>query len=181
MRSLKIPVGAAVLVTTLALSVQSAGAATTAGGHVRVWVTPSLTGNGGTIMITGAIADYGHTLSTNKAGVPTSGGYYVKLTLQKGTFRVNAVAFNLKANKMQPTFDAATCSVWFSVSDPVTVFGGTGAYANISGTVEITDDVAFILPRYAAGNDKGQCNGSNNAKPLSSWASITGTGTVSFS
>jgi hypothetical protein len=183
MKSLKIAAGAAAVIATLALSAPSAPAAvtTTGTGHIRVWLTPSLTGNGGTIMVTGAIADYGHTINTNKAGVPTSGGYYAKVTLHKGTFRVNVVAFNLKANKMQPTFDAASCSAWFSVSGPVTLFSGTGSYANISGTVDITEDVAFILPRYATGKDKGQCNGSNSAQPLSSWASITGTGTVSFS
>ena len=146
-----------------------------------MWVTPSMAGAGGSITITGAIADYGRTLNTNKAGVPTPGGYFVRVSLQRGTFRVNAVAFNLKANKVQPRFDAATCSAWFSTSGPVTLFSGTGAYAKISGTVDITEEVAFILPRYATGKDKGQCNGSNNAQPLSTWGSITGAGEVSFS
>ncbi|HTV10596.1 MAG TPA: hypothetical protein VME20_01935 [Acidimicrobiales bacterium] len=179
MRSSKIAAGVAALVTTLALPAQFAGAATMTGGHVRVWATPSPAGNGGTVMITGAVADYGRTINTNKAGVPTSSGYYAKLILHKGTFRVNAVAFNLKVNKSQPSFDAASCSAWLSVSGPVTLFGGTGDYANISGTVDITEAVAFVFPRYAAGKDKGQCN--TNAQPLSTWASLTGTGTVDFS
>jgi len=181
MKSRRIAVGLAALTTTIALSVQSANASPMSGGPVRVWVTPSLTGTGGSIVITGAVADYGRTLNTNKAGVPTPGGYYARLILHKGSFRVNAVAFNLKANNVQPTFDAATCSAWLSVSGPVTLFGGTGAYAKISGTINITEDAAFILPRYAAGKDKGQCNESNNAQPLATWGSITGTGTVRFS
>ena len=72
------------------------------GGPVKVFVTPGLTGAGGTIVIVGAIGDHGRTLIINKSGTTDPNGNYVKITLQKGTFEVNSTALNAKANKAQP-------------------------------------------------------------------------------
>ncbi len=66
----------------------SALAAMPAGGPVHFFAT---TGNGivGKITVTGAIGDYGKTLSMTKSGKPDANGNYVKVTMKKGTFEIN--------------------------------------------------------------------------------------------
>ncbi len=152
---------------------------TTAGGSVKLFATPS-NGLHATILMTGAIGDYGNALTIDKAGASDPNGNYVKVTLQKGGFEINSTALNAKANKVQPTFDTATCSAWLSVAGPVTLFNGTGLYTGIVGTLGVTETAAFILPRNVSGKNKGACNTSDNAQPLKQYASIIGTGTVSF-
>ena len=118
---------------------------TPAGGPIKVFATPNGNG-GGTIVITGAIGDYGHTLTINKNGTPDpNNGNYVRITLHKGTFEVDSATLNAKANKAQPTFNKATCSAALSVTAPVTLFNGTGLYAGITGTVSINETYAFTL------------------------------------
>jgi hypothetical protein len=153
---------------------------TPAGGSVKIFATPN-NGAGGTILITGAIGDYGKTLTIDKNGKTDSNGDYVKITLHKGTFEVNSTTLNAKANKAQPTIYKATCSAQLSVTAPVTLFNGTGLYQGITGTVNITETYAIIGPLYTSGKNKGQCNLSNNAQPIGQWGSITGSGRVSFS
>jgi hypothetical protein len=160
----------------------AARAATPAGGTVHLFATPSMTNNGtGTIVIIGAIGDFGTFVSTNKNGTVNPNGDYVKMTLKKGTLEVDSTTLNAAANKLQPTFYPATCSAYLTVSDPVRLFNGTGLYKGIAGTVKITETFAAILPRYTSGAKKGQCNGSSNAQPVAQYGSITGSGTVSFS
>ena len=53
-----------------------------------MWLTPSLTGNGGKILITGAIADYGLTKG-KKSG---------QAVLKKGTIKVNLKQFDAATN-----------------------------------------------------------------------------------
>lgn len=104
----------------------------------------------------------------------------MRIVLHRGTFEVNSTALNAKANNTQPTANGATCSAFISVSDPVSLLDGTGLYRGIAGTVDVTESFAFIGPRYASGPRKGQCNESNSAQPLSQYAVITGSGSVSF-
>jgi len=153
---------------------------TPAGGSVRVFATPTNGGNA-TILITGAVGDYGKALDINKNGTADPNGNYVKMMLHKGTFEVNSTTLNAKANNAQPTVNKATCSAVISVTAPVTLFNGTGLYTGIAGTVNITETYAFILPQYTSGKDKGQCNEGNNTQPIGQYGSIVGTGTVSFS
>jgi len=131
-------------------------------------------------VVTGAIGDFGKTLSINQNGTTNANGNYVKITLKKGTFEVNSTALNAAATNVQPTVNDATCSASGSVIGTVTLFNGTGLYQGISGTLNVTETFAFIGPVYTSGPKKGQCNESNNAKALAQFASITGTGTVSF-
>ena len=150
---------------------------TPAGGSVKMFVTP---GNGAaaTILITGAIGDYGKTLTIDKNGKTDSNGNYVKMTLQKGMIELNSSTLNTKANSSRPTLYKATCSAQLSVTGPVTPFNGTGLYKGITGTLNITETYAFIAPLSTSGENKGQCNLS--AQPISEYSSITGSGTVSF-
>jgi hypothetical protein len=101
--------------------------------------------------------------------------------LKHGGFEVNNVAITNKANSAPPTTNSkATCSFSVSVSGPETLFNGTGMYAGIKGVAHVTQTIAGIGPRYASGPKKGQCNPSNNATPLAFFASVIGTGTVTF-
>jgi hypothetical protein len=153
---------------------------TPANGPVKLFATPSADGLHATILMTGAIGDYGNALTIDKNGTPDANGNYVKVTLQKGGFEINSTTLNAKANKVQPTFNTATCSAALSVAGPVTLFDGTGLYAGIDGTLTVTEVAAFILPRYTSGKNKGNCNTSNNVQPVEQYGSIIGTGTLSF-
>ena len=183
MQITKVVVSAAVLGSVL-LGGSPAFAATAlsapAGGSVKLFATPS-DGLHATILMTGAIGDYGNALTIDKNGRPDPNGSYVKVTLQKGGFEINSTTLNAKANKAQPTFNTATCSAALSVAGPVTLFNGTGLYTGVAGTLTVNETAAFILPRYTSGKNKGKCNTSNNAQPVKQYASIIGTGTLSFS
>jgi hypothetical protein len=117
----------------------------------------------------------------DKDGKPNNNGNYVKITLRKGTFEVNATQLNAVTNHATPTVNKATCSFSFSGTGPVTLFNGTGLYAGISGTAKITVSFAVIGPDYASGPKKGQCNLSENVQALAQFGTVTGTGVVKFS
>jgi hypothetical protein len=170
---------AAAMLGVLLLATSAAFAATTAtppaGGTVRVFVTPGAAT--GKIVLTGAIGDFGKTVNTNKNGKPDPNGAYVKITLQKGGFEVNAVALNKKLDTLKPKFNATTRSTALVASSPVSLFNGTGLYQGISGKIRIKVAFAIVGPRLS----NGKCNPSNNAKPLAQFQSITGVGRVRFS
>ena len=111
-----------------------------------MFATPNANG-GGTIVITGAIGDYGHTLTIDKNGKANGNGNYVKVTLHKGTFEINSTALNAKTNNLgsQTPLNKATCSMAASVSAPVTLLDGTGLYTGITGTLNVTISEAFIF------------------------------------
>jgi hypothetical protein len=169
----------AAVVGAFAWAAASAGAAP-AGGQIHVWVTP---GNGAVsrIVITGAIGDYGTATTITKSGKVDSNGDYVRIRLKQGGFEVNSVELNKKTDNAPPTMvNKTTCSVEFGGTGPVTLFDGTGEYAGISGTLQITETFAGVGPRFTSGGKKGQCDMSNNSEPLAFWGSITGGGKVSF-
>jgi hypothetical protein len=180
MRVVKATLGVAVLGGMLFVSSTALAASTPAGGTVNVFATP---GNGaaGTIVITGAIGDFGPTRSMNQNGTPNPNGNLVKLILKKGTIEVNITTINALSNKIQPTVNPMTCSGQLSVSAPATLFNGTGLYKGIAGTVHLTETFAFILPTVTSGAKKGQCNESNSAQPIAQYVAVIGTGTVHFS
>jgi hypothetical protein len=178
--------GAIAIVVILAAAVgggsalASRAANTPAGGAVYIHATGN-NGPAGTIIITGAIGDYGTTLNIDKDGKTDNNGNYVKITLHKGTFEVNSAALNAKTNHARPIFDTTTCSFRFAGTGPVTLFNGTGLYKGIKGKVLITISYGAVGSLKKSGPHKGQCNLSNNAPTLAQYAAITGPGTVSFS
>ena len=167
--------GVAVL-GSLLFSSPAFGAAAPTGGAIQVFVTPTATGGGGgTVLITGAIADYGKTVKSNSAGKADKKGTDSDLVLKKGTILVDVAQVNAAINNANPTeYDATTCSASFVVTAPVPIVSGTKAYAGISGSVTVTETLAFILPF----TKSGKCN--TNANPVDAWATVTGAGTVSF-
>jgi hypothetical protein len=149
--------------------------ATPAGGTIRLFVVPGKSQGNGTIVITGAIGDYGKTTGKNKKGIGTA-------VLHKGTFQVNLAAISKKLNNSKPILlNTTTCSFVFGATAPVTLLNGTGLYKGISGTVMLTETFAAYGPLYKSGAHKGKCNTSNNATPTAQYGSVQGVGTVKFS
>ena len=107
----KIAVGAASLVVGLGVGTMGAFGASPSGGQVQIWVTLNGNGNGGKIVLTGAIGDYGTAQSVNSSGKPTSNGNFEKLTLKKGTILVNSTQFNAAGNSAQPS-SSNTSTFW---------------------------------------------------------------------
>jgi hypothetical protein len=185
LKLVKTAVGVALVAAVLGPAVPAFGAtgpAMPTGGAVKVWVTPKgPNGSHGTILIIGAVGDWGTTQNANANGTPNPNGNYGKVTLQKGTFLVNLSTLNALSNKAQPTVYASSCSAMFTVKGPVGLSDGTGAYKGISGTLTITETFAFILPRFTSGAHLGQCNMGENAQPSAQDGVVTGSGTVGFS
>jgi hypothetical protein len=143
------------------------------GGQVRVFVVPGNVQGNGTIVVVGAIGDYGKTMN-EKNGIG-------KVVLHKGTFEVNLNAIRKKLQSAKPTVaNTTTCSFVFGATAPAKLFNGTGMYTGISGTVMLTETFAGYGPFYKTGAHKGKCNTNSNSTPIAQWASVTGVGNVKF-
>jgi hypothetical protein len=130
------------------------------------------------IVITGAIGDYGKTFSIDRNGKTDPNGDYLKFMLQEGTFEANTVMLGNTLARVRPTVYNTTCSGQFAGRSPVVLFDGTGRYAGISGTVNMTVTGAYLLPRYTSGKKTGQCN--ETTAPIGVYISNTGSGKISF-
>lgn len=173
-------VGAALLLGAVAggLIPATSGAAT--GGPVKLYVTPSATTSPkhpGKVLFTGAIGDYGTAVSVNAAGKPTQNGTYRLARLKKGTILVDITTFQkaLQAAFTSPsTYDPTNCSVSVSVTAPVSVVKGSGAYDGITGSLTLTGVFADISPRTKG----GACTTKTATEPLATYQSIAGSGTI---
>lgn len=180
MRGMKLLLGAVMLGGVLFGANAAFGAsAPMMGGAIQVWVTPSLSGNGGgKVLVTGALADYGTGQNENAAGKADTKGTYKRLVLKHGTIFINLTKFATANRNANPTmYNKSDCSVVIDVSAPAAIVSGTGAYAGITGSVNLTAKFAFILPK----TNKGTCNESNNANPIDQYGVVTGSGTVKIS
>jgi hypothetical protein len=161
----------------------AASSTTPTGGAVKVWVTPSNTGttttkHPGKVMFTGAIGDYGTSFNVTATGKATKKkSDYKLLKLKKGTITVNAGTIGKALTSATPTANTTNCSVSVSTTAPVTILKGTGAYVGISGTVTFAAQYAAVVPRTSS----GKCTEKTATKPLATYVSFIGTGTVSFS
>lgn len=173
--------GGAGMVAGLALVGAGAGAAVAAptGGPIGVFASIGA-GATGKIVLAGAIGDWGTTRTIDRDGKPDVNGNFVKVTLQKGTFEVDATALNKKLANARPQIASnLTCSVAVSATGPEKVFNGTGLYQGISGTANLTITFEGVGGRYQSGAKKGQCE-QGNSKPLAMLGSVIGRGTVNF-
>lgn len=149
------------------------GAGMPKGGPIRIYVVPGNGQGNGTIVVVGAIGDYGKT--TKQVGG------FGKALLHKGTFKVNLKAISNAVNKAKPLiYNTTTCSYAFSATAPAAISNGTGAYKGISGTLILTETFAGYGPFYTTGAHKGKCNTSANANPTALWGSVTGVGSVKY-
>jgi len=175
MRVAKTALGAAVLCGGLLFGGAAAFAQTPSGGAIQVWATATPNG-GGSVLLTGAIADSGKSANVNSSGKPTKNGSYTLLELKKGTILLNSTQLDTAMNNANPTsFNTTTCSGSLAGTEPVPIVSGTKAYAGISGTVNVTLTIALILPL-----TNGKCDMSTNANPVAQYGSVTGSGTVSL-
>ena len=166
---------------TLYLAAATFGATSRTAGTIQLFITPALTGRGGGAMVlTGAIGDYGKATKTNAAGQPDPTGAYSRANLHYGTILLNTAplrhAIQVGIQHAQP--DLASCSLQGSARATVPIISGTGNYAGISGNVRAQFTFAEVAGRFTKGAKKGKCN--LDAGPVAQWASITGSGTVSF-
>lgn len=146
---------------------------------ISVFMESANSDDGTTVVVTGAIGDYGDTAGKmDKNGKANPDGNYSRLDLQRGTIEVDLTTFNAMTDTAQATIDTATCSAHTTGTAPVELLNGTGRYKGISGKVKLTQTIAVVLPRYTSGKDKGKCN--EKANPAAQWVSVTGSGTVSF-
>ena len=107
-------------------------------------------------------------------------GNFVKVTLKKGTFEIDATTIDRKMANPHPQVQSdVTCSVSASGSGPVRLFDGTGLYKGISGTVNVTMTFTGVGGRYQSGAKKGQCE-QDNGTPLAMLGAVTGHGAVQF-
>lgn len=152
------------------------------GGTVNVADYGDGSGAGGTVVLTGAIGDFGSSVSIDANGtVDPQNNTEVILALTQGSFRISVVSLDKKINaafnKFQPS--STTCSGQLSVpgTTPIVAGSGTGAYEGISGSFNLTLTFAEIGPKLKS----GKCNDSNSAPALGSAMIVIGSGTVSYS
>jgi hypothetical protein len=174
MRIGKLALAVGVTACLLGAGPAALAASTPKGGKIRVFVT-NTSATKAKILVTGAIGDYGTTVSQDANGKVDPNGAFQKVTLKHGGFLVDATALNKKLNSVKPTINTTNCSIVFSGTAPTIVEDGTGAYKGITGKVAITITFAGIAPKTAKG-----CNLANNAPTFGQYQSITGTGSVSF-
>jgi hypothetical protein len=158
----------------------ASAAATPKGGPIALFATISPTSAPGKIVLAGAIGDWGKVISVDKSGKPAENGNFVEVTLNKGTFEIDATALNKEMANPRPQVQSGiTCSIAASGSGPVTLFNGTGLYKGISGTANVTMTFTGVAGRYRSGARKGQCE-QGNAALLAMLGSVIGRGTVHF-
>ena len=182
-RLIKSMAAIAVLGGCAAIGGSVAMASTPISGSVQVWATIPNNGNSGTfpVLLTGAVGDYGNALNANASGQVVKGqkdGYKL-FVLKHGSILLNGKNLNAALNNPNTpptTQNNTTCSATFVVTEPVPVVKGTKAYAGITGSITVTVSFAELGPK----NKNGSCNESNNAKPVSTYGSVTGTGSVSY-
>ena len=174
MRFTKTMTGAA-LIAALTCAACGGGAAratdtasTSTSGPIKFFVTTFSNGTGN-IIVTGAIGDYGTTAAS---------GNYLKVTLHHGGFELNVAKLIAAESGSAPALDPATCSGVSSVTAPAPVLDGKGTYREIAGTVNVTETIAFILPRYTSGRHINQCD--DNTQPIDAYSPITGSGKIKF-
>jgi hypothetical protein len=136
------------------------------GGEIHVYGANTTGGDITQILITGAIAARGETQNVSEnVGL---------VRAPDGTFKVNLRDINHAMGT--GGINQKTCSGAFSVSAPVAIFDGTGAYKGIHGTLKLRATFAAIFGR----TDGGACNAGPKATPSSSLSLFQGEGRVSF-
>ncbi len=172
-------IAATASVPVLATALGATGAQPAAG-QIEMFSTPALNGGTSTVLITGAIGDYGKSVKINKAGQPDPKGPYSELHLHKGTVVVDGAALQkrIQAGSAQAKLNPVSCSLQGSVTAAEPIISGTGAYANATGTINVTFTLAELAPTYTTGPEQGKCNTSNG--PDAAFATVRGVGTISF-
>jgi hypothetical protein len=129
-------------------------------------------GSPGTIVVTGAINDAGVGSAT---GVETNSG---TITLSKGSIKdVPSSSFITREEDLygRPIHPPG-CALSATITGPVKIVGGTGAYAGITGTLDVTYTLAAILPKLKS----GACDTAHHTRPVGAAIFIRASGSVAF-
>jgi hypothetical protein len=181
MKVFKATVAVAALMTALSMgSLALAAAGTPAAGSVRLYLTPT-SETKSTVVVTGAIGDFGAAVTTNKQGTIDANGSYEKVTLKQGSFEINATAFEKGIQRARPHLNNVTCTVDLSGHGGGTLFAGKGLYQEISGKLDITFVIGGVAPRFTSGPKKGQCDLRQNGPAAAFYEGISARGKVKFS
>lgn len=133
-----------------------------------------------TVIVTGAIGDYGKAVSVYPNGtVDPDHDSELSVQLSRGTFRLDTAALDkafLQAFSTDFPTDAATCSGSFAVTRQVSVVAGsgTGAYKGVGGSFTLTATLDEVDKAGAA----QPCDGTGAF--LGQAIVISGPGTVTF-
>ena len=152
----------------VALLLAPGSAAAAPRGGVIDYYESSVANGSGTVVVSGAIDDYG----VDHAGA-LGGGSVNQIVLKRGSF---AVAIAALGRAVVFSVDRRSCVYRESGHGTVRVLDGTGAYAGIRGSLAITVSGRGVLPRLAGGG----CNRTRSGVPLVAVSSAQGSGTVSF-
>jgi hypothetical protein len=129
-------------------------------------------GPSSTLVITGAIADFGHAMRVRTNGASHTDYDQIDLQLTRGAFRLNIVDLETTLAQRFKDFptDPTTCSgiVTATAPTPIVSGSGTGAYQGISGSLAMTVTVNEV-------DASPQCGGL-----LAQSVFTTATGTVSL-
>jgi hypothetical protein len=124
----------------------------------------------GTIVITGAINDAGMGSAT---GVVNADG---TITLSQGSIKVAPSSTFVSREKdfFGRAVNPPGCATSGTITGPVKIVGGTGAYAGITGTINATYTVAAIVSKLK----NGTCDTAHGARPVGVVIFISAAGSV---
>lgn len=145
--------GAGVVGAVLLATSASAGTAAAAPhGIVHLASFTDNDGAGASVVLSGALGDFGEAVSVNPDGsVSSEHGGQQNLVLTQGAFRIDFSALDrafVAAFQTHPV-DARSCSGHITVtgSAPVVPGSGTGAYRGIAGTFRLTLTLDELVPQ----------------------------------
>ncbi len=104
------------------------------------------------VILTGAIGDFGEATSINADGsVNPDHNVYLSLALSHGSFRLDIAALDQKIvnafSALKPNADTCSASVSVSGNVPVVDGSGTGVYAGIIGSFDLTVMSDEVVPQ----------------------------------
>ena len=149
---------------------QAGAAGAPNGGAVRFFVSPSGGGNGGTVVVTGAIGGRGTIsgLSTKSATVSLDQGVDAG-----STFKVDLAQLRTRVKKSKFPIDTAACTSTGTIVAPAKLTHGTGRLKGLSGQINIIETEVWTMPRKGT-SSKAKCDGSK----ASLFVTATGTGSI---
>jgi hypothetical protein len=135
--------GIATVATTSNAEATTSTMATTSAGKTHLTAYTNDDGPSSTVVLSGAVGDYGKAQSVNPDGsVNNKHDSQLNLVLSRGSFRLSIAGLDKKlvAAMARLRIDTTTCSGNASVSSPAPVIAGsgTGSYQGIGGTFMLT-------------------------------------------
>jgi hypothetical protein len=141
------------VVGAVLLATASAGTANAAPhGIVHLASFTDNDGAGASVVVSGAVGDFGEAVSVNPDGsISADHGGQQKFVLTQGTFKIDFSALDHKLVAAFPTHpvDKHSCSGHITVNGSASVVqgSGTGAYQGIAGTLQLALTLDELVPQ----------------------------------